>query len=930
MKYKSLYTQTVILLILSATLSTHLSAQSWVWGKAGTVTGCDAFPIATDPAGNVFCAGLRLPEYGTGSIDFGSGVTSPSAPGAYQSIWVEYNNAGTPLWAGGTLSGDTWINSVAADPSGNFIVFGSFNSATMQIGSYTFTNSYATGTGQYFLAKYNSAGTLLWAIKDGNILSTYINTFGPYILGAGGVGTDAAGNIYITGSFDKPSMTIGSTTLTNTGAAGTFDVFVVKYSPSGAPLWASSMGGTGNDYSQSLAVASTGDIWVGGFFYSPSITIGSSVITDPYPNQEAFVAKFSSTGSPLWGQAAGAANGAFVMAIASDNSGNIYATGGFKDNSISFGAITLTRTYPASVPALAEFLVKYSPAGVATWAKTIGSNTSFGGTWGWSLAVAPCGTVWVSGNYSADVSIEGTILPVIPGGTDPVFVAGYNLGGGLAGYSGLGSGGDDQNGIACDGNGNVFLCSDYEGNPFSIGPDVMPPVVFPESFYLAKFGIAATDTVHRHQDTTICGVDSILLTPPSGYGSYIWNNGSSGPALNVGTSGTFWVLCQACGDTTLADTFHVTIAPTDTTYKHTDTSICLTTGSAILSGPAGYSAYVWNNGSTSSTISISAAGIFYVIAYSGCGMLIDTFHVSIIPVVNTSSNSDTSLCTSSGPITLMAPPGYGSYLWNTGSTASTINVTTSGKYWVKSSNNCMVNTDTTKVIFNPSPLVSLGTDTTICTGQTITISSTQPAGATFLWNTGSTSSSIQVSAAGTYLLTVTINGCSASDSETVNITSSLAPVNLGPDTTLCLGDVLYLTVNSANAYWSDYHTGNQLKVVLPGTYWVTIKSPCGSVSDTIVVDYQICDLYFPSAFTPNGDGLNETIGVVGEFRNITDFSLSIYNRWGERVYYSHDIYAGWNGTYKGVKQDVGTFFYMILYSFEGTRHMMKGDLQLIR
>ena len=929
MKYKLLPVLSVIFLLLLITLLPKVSAQSWLWGKAGTVTGCDAFPVATDPVGNVFCAGIRLPEYGIGSINFGSGVTTPAGPGAYQSIWVKYNNDGTALWADGTLGGNTWINSVAADSSGNFIVFGSFNSATMQIGSYTFTNSYAAGDGQYFLAKYSPTGTLLWALKDGNILSSYINSFGPYILGAGGIGTDAAGNIYITGSFDKPTMTIGSTTLTNSGAAGTFDMFLVKYSPVGIPLWASSVGGTANDYSQSLTVASTGDIWIGGFFYSPSITIGSSVITDPYANQLAFVAKFSSAGVPLLAQAAGGANGAFAMAIASDNSGNVYATGGFKDNSISFGATTLTRTYPASVPALAEFLVQYSSAGIATWAKTIGSSTSFGGTWGWSIAVAPCGRVWVSGNYSADVSIEGSILPVVPGGTDPVFIAGYNLGGTVAGYSGLGSGGDDQNGIACDANGNVFLCSDYEANPFSIGPDVFPPVVSPESFYLAKYGITG-DTTYRHQDTSVCGIDSILLTPPSGYGNYVWNNGSSGPTLKAGATGTYWVFCQACGDTTMADTFHVTFAPTDTTFKHTDTSICLSSGSAILTGPAGYSGYIWNTGSTAASVSISAAGTYYVQAYSGCNLLVDTIHVSITPVTNLTSVQDTSICESAGPLTLTALPGFSSYLWNTGSTGNSLIVTASGKYWVIATNGCIAHTDTTKVLFNPSPVVSLGADTTICSGQAITLSSVQPVGATYTWNTGSTNSSVQVSASGTYTLTVLLNGCRASDSIVVNVITSSPPVNLGPDTTLCLGDVLYLTVNSANAYWSDYHTGNQLKVVLPGTYWVTIKSPCGSVSDTIVVDYQICDLYFPSAFTPNGDGLNETIGVVGEFRNITDFSLSIYNRWGERVYYSHDIYAGWNGTYKGVKQDVGTFFYMILYSFEGTRHMMKGDLQLIR
>jgi gliding motility-associated-like protein len=58
--------------------------------------------------------------------------------------------------------------------------------------------------------------------------------------------------------------------------------------------------------------------------------------------------------------------------------------------------------------------------------------------------------------------------------------------------------------------------------------------------------------------------------------------------------------------------------------------------------------------------------------------------------------------------------------------------------------------------------------------------------------------------------------------------------------------------------------------------------------------------------------------------------LSIYNRWGQRVFYTEDIYDGWNGKFNGINQDVGTYYYMMFYSLEGKRHMMKGDLELIR
>ena len=66
----------------------------------------------------------------------------------------------------------------------------------------------------------------------------------------------------------------------------------------------------------------------------------------------------------------------------------------------------------------------------------------------------------MSGNYNEQANIDGHMLALVPG-PDPIFIAGYNLSGGVVGYAGLGSGGDDQNGIATDSYGNIFICSDY-------------------------------------------------------------------------------------------------------------------------------------------------------------------------------------------------------------------------------------------------------------------------------------------------------------------------------------------------------------------------------------------------------------------------------------------------------------------------------------
>lgn len=105
---------------------------------------------------------------------------------------------------------------------------------------------------------------------------------------------------------------------------------------------------------------------------------------------------------------------------------------------------------------------------------------------------------------------------------------------------------------------------------------------------------------------------------------------------------------------------------------------------------------------------------------------------------------------------------------------------------------------------------------------------------------------------------------------------------------------------------------------------------CGSVSDTINLDFRHCEIWLPTAFTPNGDGLNDILRAIGQFNFITKFSLSIYNRYGQRVYYSEDLHSGWDGNFNGTKQDLGTYYYVMEFTLENKKQLIKGDVELIR
>ena len=109
------------------------------------------------------------------------------------------------------------------------------------------------------------------------------------------------------------------------------------------------------------------------------------------------------------------------------------------------------------------------------------------------------------------------------------------------------------------------------------------------------------------------------------------------------------------------------------------------------------------------------------------------------------------------------------------------------------------------------------------------------------------------------------------------------------------------------------------------------------VTDSVIITVEYCNTYIkaPQAFTPNGDGTNDHFTVYGKY--ISDYHIRIYNRWGEEVYSSNDINElndlsrGWDGTYKGKLQDVGTFVYYIqAKDLNGKDLFKKGNITLIR
>jgi hypothetical protein len=328
---------------------------------------------------------------------------------------------------------------VCTDASGNVYIAGSFHSSSITFGNITL---YGGGLDVY-VVKYDPNGTVLWA-----------NSAGGWAAGseALSVSVDGSGNVFVTGYFGV-SITFGSITLTNPS------FFIVKYDPSGNVLWAKDAIGSGDNQGLSVSADITGNVYVTGFFKSPSIAFGGITLinSDPSGNtNDIFIVKYSASGTVLWAKSAGGSSYDRGNSICSDISGNIYVTGYF-GGSITFGSITLTNP--------SFYIVKYDALGNALWAQQ--ATGSDGGN---SVSTDIFGNVFVTGYFvNPTVTFGGFTLTNT--GNCNMYVVKYNASGNvLWAKSGGGWNCDKGCSLSSDKWGNVYVVGNASSFPsFSFG-----------------------------------------------------------------------------------------------------------------------------------------------------------------------------------------------------------------------------------------------------------------------------------------------------------------------------------------------------------------------------------------------------------------------------------------------------------------------------
>ncbi|MFM7015462.1 MAG: choice-of-anchor L domain-containing protein [Bacteroidota bacterium] len=328
---------------------------------------------------------------------------------------------------------------------------------------------------------------------------------------------------------------------------------------------------------------------------------------------------------------------------------------------------------------------------------------------------------------------------------------------------------------------------------------------------------------------TFCNGGSVTLNAATAP-NYQWSNGANSSSINVNTSGTYTLTVSDNGCISNS-TVNVIVNANPTPSITGVSNSC--PGINVPLSVGTYNSYLWSNGATTSSITSTSTSIYTVTVtdINGCtGMA--NHSVSFYTAPTPSIIGTLQVCAGNSS-TLSSSGSFAQYLWSTGSITSAINVNASGNYTltVTDNNGCSAATNATFTV-NPLPTASINGAPVICNGASTTYSA-NPAGINYLWNTGATSNSINLSNAGNYTVTVTDNnGCSSQASQQLTVTNNPTPTITGL-TSACQGQNISLDAGSYSGYqWSNGATTQSISVNTSGTYTVTVTITGGCTGTT--------------------------------------------------------------------------------------------------
>jgi gliding motility-associated-like protein len=199
----------------------------------------------------------------------------------------------------------------------------------------------------------------------------------------------------------------------------------------------------------------------------------------------------------------------------------------------------------------------------------------------------------------------------------------------------------------------------------------------------------------------------------------------------------------------------------------------------------------------------------------------------------------------------------------------------------------------------------------------------------------------------TYIPVVPAAGCKL---DSIRDTITIVPLPVAHISTLndlddlCLNDALSLFAThepdciyewKPADYFPDGNSGVNVtaRAISSGAIYLSAINSAGCINtDTILMKAKpCCDVFLPNAFSPDNDGLNDVFKMYSKSSMQQAISFTIYNRWGQKIFFTSDLSDGWNGIYNGNPADAGVYFYYLHYTCsDGTEKTLNGEVTLIR
>lgn len=359
-------------------------------------------------------------------------------------------------------------------------------------------------------------------------------------------------------------------------------------------------------------------------------------------------------------------------------------------------------------------------------------------------------------------------------------------------------------------------------------------------------GPDSTIAITAGSNTNFCDGGSVTLTSNIS-DDIVWNNGLTTPSIAASTSGDYFVvISDSVGCTDTSNTINVIVNQVPNPTISPAGPIVLCQGDSITLTSDVTDNITWSNGLTTSSITISSSGDYYVVVSDslGCTDTSNTVNVIVnpVPTVNIIANGPLTFC-DGGNVTLTSNVAN-NITWNNGDTTASVLVSVDGNYFAVYSDSlgCVDTSNTISVNVNPLPLVTISPNGPInlCDGES-QVFTTNNSNGNFWFSDGQTTDSIVVNVAGSYAVTYTdTNNCSAtSDTVVVTTTPTVSSNFTYSSATFCsTGSNPTPTVDSIGGVFSASPTG--LNFVSTSTGEIDLANSADGSYDVQYISQGVC------------------------------------------------------------------------------------------